>query len=269
MPESSQRRHPSQNPTHQDVCQGYVNNLTPAWYLSYSRYQVRYGNSFKVYCSGEEVFGDIAHSILNAKKSLDIVCTFFDPAMLLTRSAKGVDYTTRNGAHSAWHESDSFGGLLIEALRRNPELKIRLVIWLHLTGQTFANNIIGIDRLPKEESILHTEGATGFDIRQIPDPGPPNRFINTQADINGRKYGSLDLRSRTKEAADYSRKWFQRVAWEVDDLKTGRHQLFDRLCITRRAITTPRNILEEDPRVGLEVGTLDVGCDHQKTVLID
>ncbi|MGL4667365.1 MAG: phospholipase D-like domain-containing protein [Saezia sp.] len=266
MPEISRRRRAQGETTYQEICQNSTLNLIPAWYLGHTRYQVRDGNSFNVYCSGEKVFGDIATSILNAKKSADIVCTFFDPAMLLTR--KHADYNTRNGGHSAWHESDSFGGIIIQALKDNPELKIRLVLWLHQVGQLAGGNVIGIIKNPREESIPHSELATGFDIRQIPDPDP-NRIMWESYGRDERKYASLELRSRTQEAADYSKKWFQRVTWEVEDKNTGRHSLFDRLCITRRAISTPFIINQEDERFPAEQRTLEFGCDHQKSVLID
>lgn len=290
MPEISKRRQlpkdvisdeEKQKALYQDICQSNVldiQNMTPPWYLSNSRYPMRDGNSFNIYKSGEDVFRDIAHSILNAKKSVDIIATFFDPAMLLTR--EHANYTAKRNddnaewdkTYSAWDERDSFGGIIINALDQNPDLKIRLVLWRHEGNQSLTwgptdSNLVGVDVYPEESQIPYTELATGFDIRKLPDASRSEYGLFTREET--RKYRSLKLRQRTAAAAAYSRQWFQRVAWEVENRDTGSHRLFDRLCIVRRAITTPWSLDQEDPTFPAEDITRQIGCDHQKTVLID
>ena len=92
--------------------------LSSRWYLCKSRYEQRNGNKLTLYFSGQEVFAAIAESIKNAKKSIDIICWGFDPAMPIVRE----------GDNWKWKEADSYGYHLTEAANAHANIEIRLLI---------------------------------------------------------------------------------------------------------------------------------------------
>ncbi|MGL4668397.1 MAG: hypothetical protein ACRCWR_10780, partial [Saezia sp.] len=256
----------------QEIPQDKTINATPAWYLDNSRYEVRNGNSFKPYLSGKDVFRDIAHSILKAKKSVDIVCTFFDPAMPMVRgedsfrSKNNTSFTTDydKGNESGWFLGDTFGNIILSALINNPKLKIRMVIWYNAKAITFAGpNIVGVAPKFYEPKIDAHEGGTGFDPFFFTDTPPQKGAATYSAQEQESILGAaLGLPDRDPAATAYSSKWFRHVVW-------AKEGYLDRLGIIHRSINTPENIKEEDGRYPKEIASLAVGCDHQKTVLID
>ncbi|MDR2871726.1 MAG: hypothetical protein LBV45_04265, partial [Xanthomonadaceae bacterium] len=141
--------------TQQCLRQGAVLNPCLGWHLEkQSRYPVRHGNKLTPYYSGEEVFRAIAHSIKNAKKSVDMVMWGFDPALPLIRP-DGYDndhivtvdrrvLPDKSLHYSNWRKSDALGEIILDALTRNPELKVRMVIWHHPFSLMLMQNVVGM-----------------------------------------------------------------------------------------------------------------------------
>lgn len=78
-------------------------------------------NTVDYFICGEEAFKDIAVKIKAAKKSIDIVCWGFDPAMELTRSG------------TQWPRGETWGGLLLDAAQgrwtNGQPVQVRIVSW--------------------------------------------------------------------------------------------------------------------------------------------
>lgn len=77
---------------------------------------ISHNNKLTFLVGGEEAFADIANSIIQAKKSIDICCWGFDPGMELVRKGGG-----------AWPRGVTYGDLLIAAGKRG--VRVRLMVW--------------------------------------------------------------------------------------------------------------------------------------------
>lgn len=127
-----------------------VNNVVPLaidlrraagslqWFLEAGEdatYPVFHRNQMNYFVCGEEAFVDIAASIKAAKKSIDIVCWGFDPAMELTRE-KCRD----------WPRGDTWGGLLLDAVKGSTSrapVQVRILSWFDAIGEKLQNNMPG------------------------------------------------------------------------------------------------------------------------------
>ncbi|MGL4667905.1 MAG: hypothetical protein ACRCWR_08240, partial [Saezia sp.] len=247
----------------QDVDNNIGLSMTPQWYLNHSQYEPQPGNNFTPYICGEDVFSDIANSIRGAKKSIDIVSWGFDPAMLLDRSDPIYSQIDDGQGHrlpySAWQEKDSYGGLLLDALERNENLEVRILIWYYF-GNAFRDqeqNMVGVghDSWLRGVEIERTELDTGFS---------PAAFDS----VNG--LNNLHLRQRPPSAQVYSMDWFHKVLW-------GKFKGDGRIAFAFRDLGDflgTRNTDEEDDLLDRwttsgETKSLSFPTDHQKTVLID
>lgn len=113
-------------------------NDTFKWYLQKynddktskaSLYPPRNGNLFTPYYSGEDIFKALYSSILNAKKTVDIIVWGFDPAMPLIR------------ADGVWKLNTTYGNLLRSVGKKG--VKVRLLLWYNSTANGNVENAVG------------------------------------------------------------------------------------------------------------------------------
>lgn len=245
-----------------------VNNVLP-WYLSRAQYPVRNGNELTPYLCGAEIFAAVADSIKNAKSSVDIVAWGFDPAMPIVRNNAEYsrDYSVWesryiNGVqtgvasnYSPWRKQDTYGHILLHALRDNPDLRIRVIVWYcrFRPGYNLAGNIIGMPSTSGSYSKMDR-----LDAKIEKDTG----YVSSDFSKNS----PLHLRSRHPDAQAYSKQWFDFVR----NTKTNPDYPFlDRLAFCFRAIDST-TVREEDPFVGAEsTGIWAMPSDHQKMILVD
>jgi len=279
----------------QDVCSATGVNLTPQWYVGGSRYPSRTGNDFEIFYSGAEVFAAVAQSIKNAKTSVDVVSWGFDPAIPLVRGAEEYqkDYVevVRNGSYvleeaqsplqanvrkdgnsrqpiiySGWREEDSYGDILLKALEKNENLRIRIVIWYYAKNDKNdkVQNIIGAaytESWRRKAHIGRVERETGFDPLAY---DPENRNLD-----------ALPLRHRHPRAQAYSSEWFHKILW-------GTFPGSDRIAFSFRDIKDFGGFRSTDEEDALydrgsfedwlpsgEAIALSFPTDHQKTILVD
>lgn len=204
---SARRQQIDSHCTRQNLSQGTLQNGCLGWFLEEKyRYPVRHGNKLHVYDCGAAVFSDIAESISKAKQSVDMVMWGFDPAMPIVRDkahySKDVPPLLAAGRpstyYSVWRKQDAFGERIFMALRDNPRLKIRMVIWYNPVSHSFINNIVGIDSFQSQESAPLDRSSIGFEPKALGDAEALRR---------------LQLFRRTPEATAYSLYWFQTVRW--------------------------------------------------------
>lgn len=226
---SARRKRICTGGTDQKIQSAPQSNCSLGWFLEQEhRYPVRRGNAFTPYYSGQDAFTAVASSIENAQKSVDMIMWGFDPAMPIKRSAAYQNdydiYETnlilpdKTYHHSFWRESDSIGQLILNALEKNQDLKIRLVIWYHAFSVRLMQNVVGVDGAIMESECPRDEVNTGFNPARLQDPS------RWGADPGMTR---LALRDRHPDAAKYSSAWFRKVRWEQFP---GR----DRLAVTFR-----------------------------------
>ena len=108
------------------------------WFLESGNdatYPVFHRNQMNYFVCGEEGFADIATSIKAAKKSIDIVCWGFDPAMELTR-----------GKANTWPRGETWGGLLLDAAlgsKVRAPVQVRILSWFDVIGEKLQHNMPG------------------------------------------------------------------------------------------------------------------------------
>jgi phosphatidylserine/phosphatidylglycerophosphate/cardiolipin synthase-like enzyme len=199
-------------------------------------------NTVDYFICGEEAFADIATQIKTAKKSIDIVCWGFDPAMELTRSS------------TQWPRGETWGGLLLDAAQgrwtNGQPVQVRIVSWFG-----FIANVIGDPNMPgyvySGNQRLTTKSRTALDgllqgrSAQWPEiDGLTPAYKRQKANelwytlIRSGEVPSLQLRIR-----DGSEKAIEKALKDAGMNKT----------------------LTWTERQGME----EVGTYHQKTVLID
>jgi phosphatidylserine/phosphatidylglycerophosphate/cardiolipin synthase-like enzyme len=83
-------------------------------------HSITHNNRLTLFINGEEGFASIAADIQQAKKSIDLCCWGFDPAMELVRGA--------GSANALWPRGTTYGDMLIEAGKRG--VQVRLLVWL-------------------------------------------------------------------------------------------------------------------------------------------
>ena len=108
------------------------------WFLEAgtdATYPVFHRNTMRYFVCAEEGFADIAASIKAAKKSIDIVCWGFDPAMELTRDKR-----------NTWPRGDTWGGLLLDAAlgsQGRAPVQVRILSWFDVVGEKLQHNMPG------------------------------------------------------------------------------------------------------------------------------
>jgi phosphatidylserine/phosphatidylglycerophosphate/cardiolipin synthase-like enzyme len=248
--------------SHQEIVWAQVVNGTPAWYLRGAHYEKRNKNALgPVYYCGKEIFEALADSIEKAEKSVDIIMWGFDPAMPLRRpkgtykpykvketikTDKGT-VTYREVTYTYWRKEDAYGEILRRALKNNPNLKIRIVLWYNTIAFKFSPNVVGFT------------GHTA--LQTIPTP-----FAEKDSGIpkGAMKESRFKVKLRHPEASLYSKKWFQEIVWRKKEFPE-----WNRLSIVLRSINNHKIDDEEDKRGPGESATLSFPTDHQKMVLID
>ena len=86
-------------------------------------------NVLQILVCGQDAFNKIASDIQSAKKSIDLVCWGFDPAMVLDRKIP------------QWDAQQTYGALLEQAASRG--VQIRLLVWYNYMASIKQNNMPG------------------------------------------------------------------------------------------------------------------------------
>jgi phosphatidylserine/phosphatidylglycerophosphate/cardiolipin synthase-like enzyme len=233
--------------------------------MDFSR-SVSYNNRLKMFICGQEGFAAIAESIKAAKESIDLVCWGFDPGMELVRNESG-----------EWPRGQTYGDLLIDVCKKNPKLKVRLLVWYDRGGALTAKNMPGYShdthswyyRGGKEGAAEINAMASVSRLRDALQMWPKPTAIMREGDYADlpRKLNDDEI-SRTARQ-EYCHSWY----------KAARQKLLAGIELRVRSGDRGKIVqaLEAEPsqpagltKVELEAGILEhFGSHHQKTVLID
>lgn len=212
------------------------------WFLEQpqdAKYKPFYYNQIQLLICGEEAFREIAKDIRNARKSIDIICWGFDPAMELTRT------------RSQWPRGETWGDLLRDAAagkyNGGKPVEVRILVWHSGLGQMFTNNTPGLGKAaPYELKAAPGRGmaeavAPGGRIPPLPEPTDPRdrrEVFNAHwwADVTDGRVPHLSVRMRGGVRGDV-----------LDSLRSERSDL---------------GLLDH---LGLEL----IATHHQKTLIFD
>jgi len=199
-------------------------------------------NTVDYFICGEEAFADIAKKIKAAKKSIDIVCWGFDPAMELTRSG------------TQWPRGETWGGLLLDAAQgrwtNGQPVQVRIVSWF------------------------------GFIANALSDPNMPGYVQSSKlglapawrAALEGLLYGRsaqwpvVDQKKPSEKRQLANQLWYTLTrSGEVPSLQLRIRDGSEKAIEKALKAADMDKTLTWTERQGME----EVGTYHQKTVLID
>lgn len=225
-----------------------------------------HNNRLKMFVCGQEGFAAIAESIKAAKESIDLICWGFDPGMELIRDDSG-----------SWPRGQTYGDLLIEVCKRNPKMKVRLLVWHDRLGALSAKNMPGYThdthpwyyRSGKEGAAQINAMASINRLRDASQLWPKLTAAIRQGD-----YADLPGKLSEDEIYSYARKeychsWYMAAKQNLLPGIELRVRSGDRSAIVDALAAEPTQPAGLT-KVELEGGILEhFGSHHQKTVLID
>jgi phosphatidylserine/phosphatidylglycerophosphate/cardiolipin synthase-like enzyme len=187
---------------------------------------------------GKESFERIAADIRAAKKSIDIICYAFDPAMELERRG------------STWPRGATYGQLLTLAAKKG--VKVRLLAWLGIAH--LGRDLRGLGDQTRIDRIAPD------DVR-ISIPGYLDKIKQQDRDPKARQAGE----SETAARQDYNAQWFA-------DFRGGEYA--GNLVFKTRDLDdddAKKALASEGGQRGFieEAALKHVATHHQKTILID
>lgn len=105
-------------------------------------------NHLQLFIGGQEGFAQIATDLQSARKSIDLICWGFDPAMNLVRFEDG-----------RWRQEWSFGYLLEQAAARG--CRVRLLVWHNALGSRKQSNMPGYAGWGPNLTLAESMALTG------------------------------------------------------------------------------------------------------------
>ena len=183
----------------------------------------------------------------------------------------------KNEQHSGWRKEDAIGHIILKSLRKNPDLKIRIVIWYDAFSQRLSKNVIGMGGILEEKRIPRDELSTGFsplllNSDYFTKKEPPEHDIHEYArkpeeQEVPRYLDRVPLRDRHPDAQAYSLQWFQHVAWgaflpeeigNVDYENTDATDYRNRLEVVFRRYISSAKIIDELLLNDTVLGAMDI-----------
>lgn len=174
--------------------------VTPPWLAkSQNAYAPRPGNVVQPLINGERAFAAVYEAINNAKKTVDIISWGFDPSMRLLRpNGERLGELLKRKADC---RDPKWGW----RCGKEPEVKIRALIWKDAIGNALENSIIG-------EGLLGSGGGTalGSGVGSGSAHGDKTQRKDDNYNDYANKYTSSAAVARhDDEAARYNRDWFR------------------------------------------------------------
>ncbi|MBU7572504.1 MAG: phospholipase [Hydrogenophaga sp.] len=200
-------------------------------------------NTLRCFIAGEEAFRHIAASIQRARKSIEIVCWGFDPAMELVRDP----------SHH-WPRGDTWASLLHGAAvgrwSDGQPVQVRILSWFDALGEMAVSNMPGYVDAPMTPLSAAQQARLAALLEPVRTPGAAAATLST-----------AEKRQRREEA---NRLWYTLAkSGQLDNLSLRvRHG--DAPAI-QRLLSAQSMQLTLAERLGME----RLGTYHQKTILID
>ncbi|WP_233873536.1 phospholipase D-like domain-containing protein [Paraburkholderia adhaesiva] len=120
------------------------------------------GNQLDFFICGEDGFRELSRDLLNATRTVDLVCWGFDPGMELVRSA------------DKWHPGKTYGDLLEQIAKKG--VRVRLLLWYDDTGSFAQNNMPGYTNEPVSMTLHPQQYIAQTKAWGLGDPyGNPER----------------------------------------------------------------------------------------------
>ena len=227
--------------------------VTPPWLAkSQNAYQPRPGNVVQPLINGERAFAAVYEAINNAKKTVDIISWGFDPSMRLLRP---------NGERLGEllkRKSDCTDPKWGWRCGKEPEVKIRALIWKDAIGNLGENNIPGEGLFGSGGTGLGsgvgsgTPGGGSKDEREAEFNGYANKHTNSAAVVRD-----------DDEAAHYNREWFRyqppSLQFRTRRLSNAEKHVNAFIQLAQRGFGSPLRT----------AGVSIAATHHQKMILID
>lgn len=227
--------------------------VTPPWFAKSSNgYPPRPGNVVQPLINGERAFAAVYEAINNAKKTVDIISWGFDPSMRLLRpNGERLGELLKRKADC---RDPKWGW----RCGKEPEVKIRALIWKDAIGNLGENSIIG-------EGLFGSGGGTGLGSG-VGSGSAHGGKTQREDDYNdyAHKYTSSAAVARDDdEAAHYNREWFRyqppNLQFRTRRLSNAEKKLNAAIQLVQRGLGSPLRTL----------GVSLAATHHQKMILID
>jgi phosphatidylserine/phosphatidylglycerophosphate/cardiolipin synthase-like enzyme len=197
--------------------------------------RVHHDNHLQVHICGEDSFASIARDIANAKKSIDLICWGFDPAMELERKGE------------VWPRGVTYGDLLADAADRGAQ--VRLLCWYDYLGSSAPH--FGNNNMP------------GYSKQDAGSPMIGDRLPRSKRDVRPRGPGLTQVSEINR--IEYNFNWYRKVFDGLGgiDIKTR----------NGNDTAAEKSLHEASHGVALsqleELTLEEFATHHQKTILID
>lgn len=227
--------------------------VTPPWFAkSNNAYPPRPGNIVQPLVNGERAFAAVYEAINNAKKTVDIISWGFDPSMRLLRpNGERLGELLKRKADC----TDPKWGW---RCGKEPEVKIRALIWKDAIGNLGENNIPG-------EGLFGSGGGTGLGsgVGSGSAGGGKTQLDDNYNDYANKYTSSAAVARDDDEAARYNREWFRyqppSLQFRTRSLSLAEKHLNAAIQLVQRGVGTP-----------LRTGAVSIAATHhQKMILID
>ena len=211
--------------------------VSPPWFAkSQNAYPPRPGNVVQPLINGERAFAAVYEAINNAKKTVDIISWGFDPSMRLLRpNGERLGELLKRKADC---RDPKWGW----RCGKEPEVKIRTLIWKDAIGNLGENNIPG-------EGLFGSGGTSLGSGTGSGTPGGGSK-AEREAEFNGYAHKHTNSAAVVRdddEAARYNREWFSyqpsNLQFRTRRLSSAEKKLNAAIQLVQRGLGSPLRTL--------------------------